>query len=326
MKRPFPIDLVYMWVDGNDPEWQAKRNKYVGGSGNQSQEVVGAARWRDNEELRYSLRSVEKYASWVNHIYIITDGQRPQWLDTSNPNITIIDHTEIMPKEALPTFNSQAIESCLHNIKGLSEHFIVGNDDTMFTLQTTPATFFNEDGSPIVRLSRFNRQKALRRGSYAMTIRRMQNLIYDFFGKWIKLQPHHNFDAYLKSDYKYCIENLYSKEWSETTHHRFRHDDDMQRCFVSYYMIVAGHATLRKVGRYNNVEGVFNRIKAFLTNRFGNDSHCIHMYYKNYPAKLQKYNPIMICTNDSERAKSEDGPRMKKFLEGLFPEKSSFEK
>jgi len=154
MKRLFPIDLVYMWVDGNDPEWQAKRNKYVGGSGNQSQEVVGVARWRDNEELRYSLRSVEKYASWINHIYIITDGQRPQWLDTSHPKITIIDHTEIMPEEALPTFNSQAIESCLHKIEGLSEHFIVGNDDTMFTLQTTPATFFNEDGSPIVRLSR----------------------------------------------------------------------------------------------------------------------------------------------------------------------------
>ena len=90
MKRLFPIDLVYMWVDGNDPEWQAKRNKYVGGSGNLSQEVVGVARWRDNEELRYSLRSVEKYASWINHIYIITDGQRPQWLDTSHPKITII--------------------------------------------------------------------------------------------------------------------------------------------------------------------------------------------------------------------------------------------
>lgn len=326
MKGLFPIDLVYMWVDGNDPVWQAKRNKYVGSSGNQSQEVVGAARWRDNEELRYSLRSVEKYASWINHIYIITDGQHPQWLDTGNPKITIIDHTEIMPEEAMPVFSSSAIESCIYKIPGLSEHFILGNDDTMFTKPTTRQLFFLDDGTPIVRLARFNRQKALRRGNYHGMIRRMQDLIRDDFGKKIYLAPHHNFDAYLRSDYEYCVNNLHSEEWRATSHHRFRSNDDMHRSFVSYYMIASGHAILRKVGRYNNIEGVFNHIKAFLTNRFGNDSHCIHMYYKNYPAKLQKYNPIMICTNDSERAKEEDGPRMKKFLEELFPQKSSFEK
>ena len=83
---------------------------------------------------------------------------------------------------------------------------------------------------------------------------------------------------------------------------------------------------MRKVGRYNNIKGVFNHIKATLTNRFGNDSHCIHMYYKNYQEKLQKYNPIMICTNDSERAKPEDGQRMAEFLRGLYPDKSSFER
>lgn len=322
----FPIDLVYMWVDGNDPEWRAKRNKYVGGSLLQTQEVVGDSRWRNIDELRYSLRSVEKYASWVNHIYIVTDGQCPAWLDTNHPKISIINHKDIIPAEALPTFNSQAIESCLYKIEGLSEHFIVGNDDTMFTRATTPATFFGEEGKPIIRFSRFNRQKALRRGCYAKTIRRMQDLIHATFGRWVKLQPHHNFDAYLKSDYKYCVENYFSEGWQETTYHRFRHEQDMQRCFISYYMVVSGHATMRKVGRYNNIKGVFNHIKATLTNRFGNDSHCIHMYYKNYQEKLQKYNPIMICTNDSERAKPEDGQRMAEFLRGLYPDKSSFER
>ena len=111
------------------------------------------------------MRSVEKYASWINHIYIITDGQCPEWLDTSHPKITIVDHKDILPAEALPTFNSQAIESCIYKIEGLSEHFIVGNDDTMFVKETSPATFFNADGSPIVRLMRFNRKKALLRGN-----------------------------------------------------------------------------------------------------------------------------------------------------------------
>jgi len=322
----FKVDLVYMWVDGNDPEWLAKRNRYVGGSADQSQEVVGAARWRDNDELRYSLRSVEKYASWINHIYIVTDGQCPAWLDTSNPKITIVDHSEIMPKEALPTFSSTAIESCIYRIQGLSEHFILGNDDPLFVKPTTTETFFTADGKPIARFMRFDRQKALRRGNYHKMIRRMQEYIFEDFGKKIYLAPHHNFDAYLRSDYEYCVNNLRVDKWLATSQNRFRTDNDMHRAYVSYYMVALGHATMRKVGRYNNVEGFFGRIKAFLANRFANDSRCINNYSHNYHKQLRKYNPIMICANDSERATDEDALRMKKFLEELFSQKSSFEK
>lgn len=322
----FPIDLVYMWVDGNDAAWKAKRNSFVAASQLQTQEVVGDARWRNIDELRYSLRSVEQFAPWVNHIYIVTDNQHPEWLDLSHPKVTIVDHTEIMPADALPVFSSSAIESTLHRIPGLSEHFILGNDDTMFTLPTTRETFFTKQGRPIVRLARFNRPKALRRGNYHKTIRRMQDLIREDFGQKIYLAPHHNFDAYLRSDYDYCITHLHAEQWSATAHHRFRDDSDLHRSYVSYYMVASGHAEMRKVGRYNNVRGLWGAIKATLTNRFANDSHCIHMYYSDYWAKLRKYNPIMICTNDSERAKPEDGERMSKFLSELFPNKSSFEK
>lgn len=46
----------------------------------------------DNEELRYSLRSIEKYAPWVNHIYLVTNGQIPYWLNTSHPRLSVITH------------------------------------------------------------------------------------------------------------------------------------------------------------------------------------------------------------------------------------------
>ena len=320
------VDLVYMWVDGNDPAWRAKRNQYINGGEKKTAEGVNDARWRDNDELRYSLRSVEKYASWVNHIYIVTDGHCPKWLDTSNPKISIVDHSEIMPAEALPVFNSSAIESCIHRIPGLSERFIMCNDDTMFTQPTSYATFFHADGSPIVRLMRFNRRKALRKGNYFGMVHRMQDLIKERFGKEIYLAPHHNFDAYLRSDYEYCVENLYAEEWSATAHHRFRHEEDMHRSFVSYYMVAVGHATMREVERYNNISGILGRVKAALTNRFANDSRVINTCSKDYLAQLQKYNPIMICVNDSERAKPEDGKRMAEFLKELYPAKSSFEK
>ena len=76
----FPIDLVYLWVDGNDAAWQAKRQTYMTGAQTKSTsaDATSEARWRNNDELLFSLRSVEMYAPWVNHIYIITDNQRPE--------------------------------------------------------------------------------------------------------------------------------------------------------------------------------------------------------------------------------------------------------
>ena len=153
----FPIDLVYMWVDDGDEEWRSKRDLYrPTEQRSTTADATSAARWRNNDELRYSLRSVEMFAPWVNHIYIVTDNQRPAWLVADHPKVTIVDHRDIIPAEALPTFNSTAIEACLHRIEGLSEHFIFGNDDMLLSAPVSPGDFFHADGRPIVRLMHFS--------------------------------------------------------------------------------------------------------------------------------------------------------------------------
>ncbi|MDE6651089.1 MAG: Stealth CR1 domain-containing protein, partial [Paramuribaculum sp.] len=101
-QQPCPIDLVYLWVNGNDPKWQAKRNEFIGKTQEKSS-VNCDGRYADNDELKYSLRSVEKYAQWIRKIFIVTDNQVPQWLDTSNPKIQIVDHKDIMPPQSLPS-------------------------------------------------------------------------------------------------------------------------------------------------------------------------------------------------------------------------------
>ena len=53
------IDLVYLWVNGNDPKWLAKRNACVGGFTTAEGNCKG--RYVDNDELKFSLRSIEKY-------------------------------------------------------------------------------------------------------------------------------------------------------------------------------------------------------------------------------------------------------------------------
>ena len=60
-----PVDIVYLWVDGNDTHWRARRllalqrlkfTDHVDMAAYSNVE----GRFRDNDELRYSLRSLEQ--------------------------------------------------------------------------------------------------------------------------------------------------------------------------------------------------------------------------------------------------------------------------
>lgn len=324
-KVTFPIDLVYLWVDGSDPEWRAKRNRCMG-KGDDETPIV-EARWIDNAELRYSLRSVEMYAPWVNHIYIVTDGQCPEWLNRANPKVTVIDHHDIAPHDALPLFNSHAIESCVHNIPNLSEHFILGNDDTLFSAPVTPEIFFHGDGRPVVRLSgqRFSRAKAQRKGLYERVVAHMQELIKERYGRDICHAPHHNFDAYRRGDFANAMA-IMPEAWSKTTYNRFRSEEDMQRCYITYWSVVEGGADMRLVGRYNRTGGILGSIKALLIGRFASDSRCIPLTERDYDGVLAKYNPLMICMNDGETTTDADRRRLVEFLDRHYPNKSAFER
>ncbi|MDQ8705810.1 stealth conserved region 3 domain-containing protein [Streptomyces sp. LHD-70] len=152
----FPVDAVYTWVDDSDPHWRARRDA-ARGSADESADN-GAVRFRDRDELRYSLRSLAQYAPWIRHVWLVTAGQRPSWLAPGHPGLTVVDHEELFPapETSLPTFNSHAIEAQLHRIEGLSEHFLYFNDDMFLGRPTTPDTFFLSSGLPRVHWSAAN--------------------------------------------------------------------------------------------------------------------------------------------------------------------------
>ena len=136
MTSNLAIDIVYLWVNGNDGAWRAKRQKYaqkLEATGNLSFAKFGnvEGRYRDNDELRFSLRALEKFFPEHGHIYIVTDGQVPDWFQASD-QITLIDHHQLIPHSALPIFDSGNIESYIHHIPGLSERYFYLNDDVFF--------------------------------------------------------------------------------------------------------------------------------------------------------------------------------------------------
>jgi UDP-N-acetylglucosamine-lysosomal-enzyme len=95
-----------------------------------SEPLIEKKRYRDNNELLYSLRSVEKHVPFVRNIFIVTDGQIPSWLNLTHPKIKIITHEQIFRNPAnLPSYNSNGIEVNIHRIPGLSRHFLYFNDD-----------------------------------------------------------------------------------------------------------------------------------------------------------------------------------------------------
>lgn len=142
----FPVDVVYTWVDGEDPKWQ---KKYKAAKQELDPNFVvsnSSSRYTSRDELKYSLRGLAMYAPWIHRIYIITDDQKPKWLK-ENDQLRVISHREIFTKKsALPVFNSHAIEAQMHKIPGLSEHYIYFNDDFSITSHASPSLFFNEAG------------------------------------------------------------------------------------------------------------------------------------------------------------------------------------
>ena len=136
MTDDFPIDIVYLWVDGNDADWAAKRAsaaQKLSADCRKALAVYGnvEGRFRDNDELLYSLRALETFFPAHGHVYIVNDGQVPHWLNAT-PGLTIVDHRELIDPGHLPTFDSGNIESYIHRIPGLSERYFYCNDDVFF--------------------------------------------------------------------------------------------------------------------------------------------------------------------------------------------------
>lgn len=329
------IDMVYLWCDGNDPEF-IKRKAYFQSNGQVENitKVTGDVRFWDNEELRYSLRSLEKYAPWVNHVYIITDRQVPKWLDTDYEKVTVIDHSQIMPKECIPCFNSNVIEYFLPYIPALSEIFLYANDDMFFCSPVSPSDFIDND-KPIIRLLPYNRETGLKK--YIKTIMRFIGLKYfredlnpvtkaysllkTEYAKVEALSIHHNIDVYSKSAYLETLRK-FDDEFKNTNMFRFRNKNCIHRIIFALDAIYSGKATYKLVKEFTGLSKMFvdlNKQEVF--------SYLGKEYHLNRLRKVIKNNnPKLFCLNAGEKATKEIKLEAKKFMEEMYPTASRFEK
>ncbi len=177
------IDLVYTYVNTDDPKWINKISKTLG-------KYEKSERFNFFGEIYYSLLTVQKFMNWINHIYIISDEQSflLDFLDKNfSKKISFIDHKTIIPLEFLPTFNSNVIEMYMWKIPNLSDYFIYMNDDFFLGNYIYHSDFFTKNRIfkmfiKKIRYYRYSDEK-LRKERYLIGRENASDLFFSHFKK-----------------------------------------------------------------------------------------------------------------------------------------------
>ncbi len=155
-QKEIKIDAVFTWVNGNDPNHIKKMKPFLSGL-NSWKNKKFKTRFQQVNEIEYSIKSIIKYAPYIKNIHIVTDNQKPDFLEHfmlhhKDIKINIIDHKDIFDNQlkVLPVFNSMSIETKIHRIPNLSEYFVYFNDDFMLLNPVSQKDFFN-NGIPVLR-------------------------------------------------------------------------------------------------------------------------------------------------------------------------------
>ena len=324
------IDFVVAWVDGSDPKWQKKYLKY---RPTEKSIMNSEIRYREYGTFKYWFRAVEKYAPWVNKIYVITDNQIPSWLNVKNDKIKVVDHQEYIDDKYLPTFNSSTILLHIDKIRNLSEKFVLFNDDMFLNDMVEESDFFKNDlpidtgtFQPTIPTTRFthllvndlliinrwfNYRNILKKNfgkyfHYKYGIKRILSAMTTLpFSRIIGFYDGHLATPYLKSDFRY-VTNKAIKAVEKTSVNKFRTNDDINEWLVRYYEYCTGRFIPRRKGF-----GKFYELKE----------------YKEFVKDIKNSRSKVVCINDSSDKESEFGMKeLNKILSEKFPEKSCFEK
>ncbi|GAA3699614.1 stealth family protein [Gordonia hankookensis] len=303
----FDIDLVFSWVDGSSKEWQAQRAErmqgYVVGEGDDSE-----ARFRQIDELRYALRSVHMYAPWIRRIFVATDSPKPAWL-SDDPRVTFVRSEQFFADPSvLPTHNSQAVESQLHRIPGLAEHFLYSNDDMFFGRSVSPQMFFSPGGvsmfieAPIrIGLGSNNDQ----RSGFENSARVNRGLLRDRFGLVTTRHLEHAATP-LRKSVMAEMEDLFPAEFAATAASTFRAETNISvtNSLYHYFALMSGRAVVQRSAKVKYVD----------TTRASG--------FRQMDSLLKKRSMDFFCLNDGSTPEVDLNVRATKvtqFLQNYFP-------
>ncbi|MFN8621060.1 MAG: stealth conserved region 3 domain-containing protein [Chloroflexota bacterium] len=234
------IDAVFTWVDADDPAWRELVSRY------RPLDAADADRFAQVDELRYALRSLDLFAPWFRHIFILSNCAPPPWFRPSE-RVTWVDHREVIPDDVLPLFSSRAIETFLHRIPGLAERFVYFNDDVMLWDSVAPSTFFTAQGRRVVHLEEdssvafvLQREAAGHADTWSAAVANGARLLRDHLG-FVPTRLHQHAPFALTRSAMEDLEARFPDEMARVRGNRFRATDDVS--FVAFVVHHVGLAT-----------------------------------------------------------------------------------
>jgi len=234
------VDAVYLWVNDQDPTWQAKRAEFRPTT--EGSVATAKSRFRQFNELVTSIQLLAVNAPFIRKVFIVVDDQQPdisRIIGDLPFEIVLVNHSEFIPSKYLPTFNSRSITSHLHLIPELSERFLYLNDDVFIARKSRVEDWF--DGQKL-RL-RFTETKFPVLESLAEN-----EVLYRARWKCVELakargwavtdqMPEHAAYPLTKSIMKSLWE-LFPKELEETAAARFRSKDAILPELLAFYFAI----------------------------------------------------------------------------------------
>ena len=325
----FPVDAVFLWVDGSDTAWRQAKERARASLFGEAAPPVDAdntALFTDNDELRFALRALAAYAPWIRTVHLLTDRQKPSWLNTDA--VHLVSHEEVFPPESvLPVFNSQAIEFCMYRIPGLAEHFLAFNDDFMLGRPITPEDFFLPDGSLRLWLAKRSKRymhrlyaRAGGKDAHASAVARSHLLVEARYGTRHPYVVRHHPKAMTRS----AVESLwreFPEEIAATVRSQFRSTNEvLLSMLLPLHLLAEGHRAIRIVNGLRSALDVVTGGIAYMGASLGDGNMEQKMW------GIRRFRPKTFCLNDACVATAKDRAAARAFLESLFPTPSVFER
>lgn len=307
------IDIVIPWVDGDDPILAAKRRQYLTGKKEESlTDVAAATRFSDLGEIFWCIDSINIFAPFIRKIFIVTDGQDPhleghlaaRFPDGHIP-VEIVDHKVIFRdhEEHLPVFNSRSIEAVIWRIPGLSEHFLLMNDDFFLAGPVSPADFYQGEKTicyadwrrtGLERL--FRRLKPVRNGHVKATFKGSMINAVDIMGGNPRF-------LYLAHTPRALKRSFYERFFSENPEVLLRNLKDRFRTAEQYNSQELFYISEHKAGRLK----VIPTSRRLLYMKPHNDSRYIRRKLEGFD---KARNACFGCINSLDIASEEDRKRI----------------
>lgn len=311
------IDVVYTWVDGAWPGYAEELQTYA-----DRPIDLNPNRYRDNLDLlKYSIRSLFRYAPWHRHVYLVTARpQVPEWLDVEANGVTVVHHDEFYDPGHLPTFSSFSLLCNLAKIRGVSDRFLYMEDDRLLGRDVALSDLATADGG-LKLYAKFERTddargwQSDRLSPWESALAYSNHLLDERYGPSPRMTIKHAPVLFDREEWA-AFESRFEKEVAYTSASRFR----------SKFNIAAEHMypySLLHEGRAERV-GIGRSFRDTSYLGLGNSEVVCRMGL----AHLALRRPMFFCLNDNfgDTPNSRVVGRVREWLEARYPDPSPLER